>query len=410
MAADIGRPARADIDLTPYSRIGETAWFAGAGSVLIIFGWMVLVFMVSAASRSLAVAVLLGGGTLLAIAVLFVTTSIQRLSSSTAGTKRPFLLPEDRAKPAPGFDRTFGEIVDQVAALKLIPTRMTAEEARESERISAGQRAQAIAYAAGGFLVVLIGVPLILLLRLGGGLLAPAVMLLVGGMYALFNRGRRAMLQSAETVTRYDRRPPILFLRSFRDDKVRLMQRVNIAGLPGAQGLRLEEALAFMIRGLGPFLAVGEPGEGLPQLGAARAYLADDKWQAQVSAWIRAARFIVMQCGPTKWIHWEMQNIIANERIGHLLLVLPPGRKPGSKADRDRRLRWDNIVRSLEATPYGPALKALDVGDVLLVQFLADHGLRVYRSRGDLAQDYELAMTLAIYAATGRGAPAAAAA
>jgi hypothetical protein len=397
MTSDAGRPAGGDIDLTPYSRINETAWFAGAGAILIIFGWMFLVFMLAATTRSVGFILFLGGGTLLALLALFIVTSIQRLSSSTAGTKRPFLLPEDRNKPVPGFGCTFGEVVDQVSALKLVPPRMTAEEARESERVSAGQRTRAIAFAAGGFLVVLIGLPLVLLLRLGGGLLAPAVMLVVAGMYALFNLGRRAMLQSAETVQRYDRRPPILFLRSFRDDKVRLMQRVTIAGLPGAQGLRLEEALSFMIRGLGPFLAVGEPGEGLPQLGAARAYLADDKWQAQVTEWIRAARFIIMQCGPTQWIHWEMQNIIANDRIGHLMLVLPPGRR-GGKADRDRRARWDNIVRSLEATPYGPALRALDIANLLLVQFLEDHTLRVYRSRGDVVQDYELAMNLAIYA------------
>ena len=36
--------------------------------------------------------------------------------------------------------------------------------------------------------------------------------------------------------------------------------------------------------GYGPFLAIGEPNEGLPQLGAARAYLSDDKWQEQVRA------------------------------------------------------------------------------------------------------------------------------
>jgi hypothetical protein len=58
--------------------------------------------------------------------------------------------------------------------------------------------------------------------------------------------------------------------------------------------------------------------------------------------------------------------------------------------------RWDNIVRSLEETDYGPTLRALDVSDVLLVQFRAGRVI-VYRSRSALVQDYDLALTLAMY-------------
>jgi hypothetical protein len=74
-----------------------------------------------------------------------------------------------------------------------------------------------------------------------------------------------------------------LFLRFFQDDKTKLTQRVRLAGLPGAQRLWLEEAFGSVIRGLGPFLAVGEPGEGLPQLGAARKALATRPWASERS-------------------------------------------------------------------------------------------------------------------------------
>src|SRR6185295_1561727 len=104
-------------------------------------------------------------------------------------------------------------------------------------------------------------------------------------------------------------------------------------------------------------LAVGEPGEGLPQLGAARAYLPDDRWQEAVVNWIRQSQLIVMLCGPTKWIHWEVQNIVAAEALDRLVLMLPPGRGARVQAARRRLERWDNILSSLADTAYGPALK-----------------------------------------------------
>ena len=191
-------------------------------------------------------------------------------------------------------------------------------------------RTHAAIYNVLGVLIVVIGLPLIFALHLGGALIGPAVILVVGAMYAMFTRARRVLQQSAEAAQQGDPRPPILFLRSFRDDKYKLKERVRVAGVPINQPLRMEEALAVRFRDFGPFLAVGEPGEGLPQLGAARAYLSDDQWQAAVLNWIRESRLIAMLCGPTQWIHWEMQNIIRSQRLDRVLLLLPPGRKPGS--------------------------------------------------------------------------------
>ena len=107
-------------------------------------------------------------------------------------------------------------------------------------------------------------------------------MLVVAAMYAMFTRARRVSQPSADVARQGDPRPPILFLRSFLDDGYKLKERVLVAGVPINQPLRMEEALAVRFHDFGPFLAVGEPGEGLPQLGAARAYLSDDQWQAAV--------------------------------------------------------------------------------------------------------------------------------
>ena len=43
-----------------------------------------------------------------------------------------------------------------------------------------------------------------------------------------------------------------------------------------------EERLARTLRKVGPFVAVGDPTERLPLLGAARMYAADEEWQETV--------------------------------------------------------------------------------------------------------------------------------
>ncbi len=381
-----------EIDLSPFS-VSHRFSIPSLLVVPIIFGWVFVVVLLLLVSVPLAIA--LGVATLAGIIINFIITARRRLTVSTTGRKTDFILAEQLDQRPPGFDRTFGEIIQTVDTFR--PGAETDAATRRAAGMS--KRTHAAIYIAFGVLIVLIGLPLIFALRLGGALLGPAVMLVVAAMYAMFTRARRVLQPSAAEARQGDPRPPILFLRSFLDDRYKLKERVRVAGVPINQLLRMEEALAVRFHDFGPFLAVGEPGEGLPQLGAARAYLSDDQWQAAVLNWIRESRLIAMLCGPTHWIHWEMQNIIRFNRLGQVLLLLPPGRKLGSALARRRQERWDNIVRSLEQTPYVSSLRHLQIDHILLVQFRPDGRLRVFRSASDLVQDYELALTLAIYTA-----------
>jgi hypothetical protein len=387
-----GSSAIVDVDLSAFS-VGTSWSLHPALAVLIIFGWLFLVVLLLLVSPPLAIA--LSVVSVAAVAVSFVITTKRRLSSSTTGRKSEFIPAALLGQRPPAFDQTFREIIQTVDAHR--PSRDGAAAAEAGA--SAARRTHAIIYVVLGILILVVGLPVIFALRLGGGLMAPAIILVVAGMYAMFTRARRVLQPSADLARQNDPRPPILFLRSFQDDKIKLKERVRVVGAPTNQPIRMEEALAVRLRDFGPFLAVGEPGEGLPQLGAARAYLSDDQWQAAVLNWIKESRLIAMLCGPTRWIHWEMQNIIQFNRLDRVLLLLPPGRKPDSATARRRQERWDNIVRSLEETPYASTLRQLAIDDILLVQFRRDGGVRVFRSAGDLVQDYELALTLAVYTA-----------
>ncbi len=157
--------------------------------------------------------------------------------------------------------------------------------------------------------------------------------------------GRRLSQPNASRLLQIDERSPILLLRSFADDakQIRakgLAMRVLFLGMLGRK--RLEAAIADELSRLGPFIAIGQPGERLPRLGAARAYFSDDEWQSAVIDWISRARLIVMIAGRTPWVQWELRQIVRAGQLGKLLLLLPPG------PAEDRRHRIELICEALD--------------------------------------------------------------
>ena len=143
---------------------------------------------------------------------------------------------------------------------------------------------------------------------------------------ALFVLAYRAMQPRADRLQAHDVRPPVLLLRSFLDDKVKVPQRVRWWPLPANQtAVRLEQVIAERMGMAGPFIAIGDPHEGLPQFGAARVYLSDDNWQAQVLQWMASARAIALMAGNTPWVQWEMRQVLDGGFTGKLVLYVPPG-------------------------------------------------------------------------------------
>ena len=116
----------------------------------------------------------------------------------------------------------------------------------------------------------------------------------------------------AENLETLDR-PPVVYLRSFDDDQ-------RAARIKGA--LTEEEHLGKVLSQLGPFVAVGRPGEPLPAMGASRVYLGDDEWQAAVEKLVTQARLVVIRTGGSKGLEWEVERaarLLTPERL--LLLV-----------------------------------------------------------------------------------------
>jgi hypothetical protein len=142
-------------------------------------------------------------------------------------------------------------------------------------------------------------------------------------------RGRRHLQASADELRATDPRPPVLYLRSFEADDVMAASK----GL----GNSAEESLVAALDAIGPVVALGEPGEKLPPLGAARAYSTDDRWQLHISDWAAEASQVVLLAGHTDNFWWEVRHLVASGSLGKAVFLLPGGQS--YHAFRERFMR-----------------------------------------------------------------------
>ena len=84
-----------------------------------------------------------------------------------------------------------------------------------------------------------------------------------------------------------------------------------------------EEYLRAEILKAGPFVAVGRPGDFLPQLGANRLYVDDADWQAAVLRLMDGAAGAVIRMGLGGGLSWEIQQAVLRFPPERLLFVVP---------------------------------------------------------------------------------------
>jgi hypothetical protein len=115
----------------------------------------------------------------------------------------------------------------------------------------------------------------------------------------------------------------VLYLRSFADEVV---TSLALGGDNPFWPFRVEtdeERLVRLLHIAGEVVAVGEPGEDLPELGAKRVYLADHEWQSVVTSWIESARLVVIRIGASDGVWWETKTGIARTNPKRLMLLVP---------------------------------------------------------------------------------------
>jgi hypothetical protein len=180
-----------------------------------------------------------------------------------------------------------------------------------------------------GFLIVLFALGAVLLVSVdlipspytaeGGSVLIPLLI----GIVAFTNRRRIAsqvqrltrrvrvrLLRNAESLKEADQRPPILFLRSFRDERVSAPAPDRVfrflVGLD--QTDRLEEVICRATSRLGPVFALSAPGQEEDMIGAARA-VSSDSWRIDVERYVAEAGLIILVHGHSEGLMWELDMI-----------------------------------------------------------------------------------------------------
>ena len=180
-------------------------------------------------------------------------------------------------------------------------------------------------------------------------ILGAAVSLVLGFMllrYAAAQRlaTRKRIAPDAITLMARDPRPPILYLRSFIDDTAEEPFRGDrvlagtgaigglLVGLLGATDhavLTQEERLAKILRRHGPFVAVSDPSDKLPDLGAARLSLGSEEWQSVVANLMTRSRLIVIRPGSGSGLWWEIERVLTLVPSSRVVFWLPGKARDG---------------------------------------------------------------------------------
>lgn len=142
----------------------------------------------------------------------------------------------------------------------------------------------------------------------------------------LIRPGLKRVQPTAEELLAQDPRPPVVFLRSFLDDSLKQeAPKGDLLVRTVVPRNTVEEGVTMILRQLGPVVAIGRPGESLPELGASRIYVSDAEWQDQVSSWARRSRLVVMMVNhATPGTVWEVLH--SRDHVGpdRFVLYFPP--------------------------------------------------------------------------------------
>lgn len=170
------------------------------------------------------------------------------------------------------------------------------------------------------------------------------MLLIVGAVISRF--ARRAGSIDARRLMLRDPRPPVLYLRSFGDDRLKLLTATLgrpslIERFTPRRSDAFEEVLVRHLSCLGPVIAVNPPDTRLAPLGAARETISSSDWQSAVATWMEQSARIVFVAPPggvTDGLRWELQTVSATKQWHKTLIVIPP--VPGEELQR----RWQGFA------------------------------------------------------------------
>lgn len=201
-----------------------------------------------------------------------------------------------------------------------------------------------------GFLLVVASVAWIagnheLAYNVTGAFFVGFVVLVPTAIY-LIQRGKSQLLM--DELIRNDPRPPVIYLRAFKQESQFFVigpksqygqwaQSLHAALAEAQQdiGITLEEYLGQEItKSIGPFLALGSPEDYMTPPGAARQYAKDEEWKIRLDELVHKAACIIVELSKSDNLRWEFENL-RSEGLQEILYIVTRPTTTG------RSVGWD---------------------------------------------------------------------
>jgi hypothetical protein len=178
------------------------------------------------------------------------------------------------------------------------------------------------------------------------GISALSAVIGITGMF-LWLRGQRFAAPSGVDVLQNDQRPPVTYLRSFGKDQEFVPGATSWLGIPTPTD---EQLLANLLQQIGPVVAIGQPGEDLPKLGAARFYVGNDNWKDEIQKLLERSAVVVLRAGDTDGFWWEFRRTLKQVAPTKVFIFLgPPVAGSGADAAREEYVQF--AVKANESLP-----------------------------------------------------------
>lgn len=188
-----------------------------------------------------------------------------------------------------------------------------------------------------GSALQMLGVGMILMLVLFGILFSIPWIVKRLGNFAV-RAAQDQMKTSLENIQYADHRSPLLFLRSFANDRVTIPPSKFAFSRWLLDGAGALDTLDYLVLDegtkTGPTVALGNPDDPVPPYGVARGYFDHDDWQDAVSRLCADAKAIIFVLDRTAGVKWELDHISGNEYLDKTLFLIAPedvGQDQGNK-------------------------------------------------------------------------------
>lgn len=176
----------------------------------------------------------------------------------------------------------------------------------------------------------------------------------------LFKKSKFLGQKKGEEALQLDKRDPILYLRSFLHDPIAtkadndfLLAKVFSFGPPQPLNSE-EEQISFAVNHFGPFIAIGDPKEAIPKLGASRIYTEHWKWKDVVIDLIRRSQLVILRVGETPGFWWEVSAVLHNKEPEKIMFLLPDSLQKFNEFKKTMESKFSLILPKNYKPRYNP--------------------------------------------------------